>query len=402
MNTTVCWLILLNVGLGQGPVVLDAPEAEPEVVPWVAPPDPPQVWFRSEYLFGFYKSQSLPPLVTSGPATELGPSGHPGVLGNPGTSVVLGDDTLNVGGRSGGRFTAGAWLDNGYLVGLETDYFWLGRGSRTERVFSPTANPPLALPFFNDVLQQQDSTGIAIPFGNAFGGGAAVTVTTQMQGAELSSYISLCDEGCYRLHFLLGCRWLNLSEAVRFSTASFNLPPAPSDLFVTFDEFKTRNDYVGAQLGLRWEYFLDEFSLLAVTKLAIGDVIRTVDINGVLTTNDFTGFGSVETFPAGYFALPTNIGHYHTNQFAAIPELDLLAGWQVTNCLKLTLGYTFIYINSAVRPGDQIDTVINPSQGPAFTGKPSTTVVGPLAPVFPAHSSDFWLNLLNAGLELNY
>jgi len=70
--------------------------------------------------------------------------------------------------------------------------------------------------------------------------------------------------------------------------------------------------------------------------------------------------------------------------------------------MKATLGYSFLYVNSVARPGSQIDPAINPSQSPAFTGIPSTTLIGAAAPVFPGQSSDFWVHALTVGLELTY
>ena len=66
------------------------------------------------------------------------------------------------------------------------------------------------------------------------------------------------------------------------------------------------------------------------------------------------------------------------------------------------MGYQFLYINNVARPGEQIDRVINTSQGPAFTGDPSQTLVGPARPMYLGAQSDFWAQGARVGLEFRY
>ncbi|HTI52278.1 MAG TPA: BBP7 family outer membrane beta-barrel protein, partial [Planctomycetaceae bacterium] len=88
----------------------DRPPPQPVVVeqtPVVL--DAPRVWLRAEALYWWTKSSPLPAsLVTSGSAADA----VPGALGQPGTSVLIGDENIGISGRGGGRFTLGFALDN--------------------------------------------------------------------------------------------------------------------------------------------------------------------------------------------------------------------------------------------------------------------------------------------------
>jgi len=136
----------------------------------------------------------------------------------------------------------------------------------------------------------------------------------------------------------------------------------------------------------------------AKAKIAIGAIRETIEIKGAFNT---TKFGSAQTFPAGYFALPTNHGWFSRTKFAAIPEVKVNLGYDVSDYLSFQIGYTFLYVTNVIRAG-QIDRNINPTQAPAITGIPSTTLVGPASPKPKHKTSDFWAQGINIGLEACY
>src|SRR5262249_7260302 len=150
-----------------------------------------------------------------------------------------------------------------------------------------------------------------------------------------------------------------------FTTTSTNLPPTPRDVFRTFDRFATENDFHGGRVGLRGELGNGPLVLRGAATIALGNMHQTTRIDGALATNDFTNFTTVQTFRGGYLAQPTNIGRFSRDTFAVVPELNLSVGWQPRDWLTLTVGYNFLYLSDVLRPGDQIDRTINPTQGPA-------------------------------------
>jgi hypothetical protein len=88
--------------------------------------------------------------------------------------------------------------------------------------------------------------------------------------------------------------------------------------------------------------------------------------------------------------------------FAVVPEVGLNIGYRITEGVSVFAGYTFLYTNSVVRPAQQIDRNINPTQSASFEGSPPTPLVGPAQPSFKFHDSDFWAQGLNVGLVARF
>ena len=108
------------------------------------------------------------------------------------------------------------------------------------------------------------------------------------------------------------------------------------------------------------------------------------------------------SIPGAYFSQPTNIGSQSSNQFAVIPEVNVNFGIKLSPWASVIVGYSFLYVSSVARPGDQIDRVINPTQAPAIGGIPGAALVGPARPTLIVHDTDLWLQGLNLALELRF
>jgi hypothetical protein len=83
-----------------------------------------------------------------------------------------------------------------------------------------------------------------------------------------------------------------------------------------------------------------------------------------------------------------------------IPEVNVQVGYLLRDHLRLTLGYTFLDLSHAVRPGNQIDTVVDGRfLDRNFTppGTPPTE-----RPARKFDSETVWLQGINLGLEWNY
>ena len=96
------------------------------------------------------------------------------------------------------------------------------------------------------------------------------------------------------------------------------------------------------------------------------------------------------------------IGERSRDVFAVVPEGSVTLGLQLTPWAALTVGYTFLYASDVVRPGDQIDRGINPTQNPSFTGAVPAPLVGPARPAFRFHGADVWAQGLTVGVTLQY
>ncbi len=391
-----------------GPAPANPSDAAPVMVPDGLRYDPGprrsrhRFWATGEYLLWWIKGAPLPtPLLTgSNPADA-------GVLGRPTTRVLFGGEDVNLEGRSGGRFSAGVWFDRGQRAGLEGSYLFLG--SHAVRQFAGVSGDRLdtllAVPFRDANPAAPGESSVVVSAPNAFSGAADLTVNSELWGAELNGVVRLWSEPRWSVGLLFGFRYLQMNESLTYRTSSPDFPPStPDDVRLTFDGFDARNRFYGGQLGGRVEYAAGRFFIRATGKLALGSVQQRVTIAGTTLTNDFTdSTGPAQQFPGGYLAQRTNLGAYERDRFAVVPEVTVNVGCQVTRRMRASVGYTFLYLSEAARPGNHIDRVINSSQSEAIQFAPQVGgLTGPGRPAFSFRDSDFWAQGINLGLEFRY
>ena len=97
-------------------------------------------------------------------------------------------------------------------------------------------------------------------------------------------------------------------------------------------------------------------------------------------------------------ALPSNSGRARREAFAVVPEAIARVGWNLGEHSRFFVGYNFLLLSDAVRPGDQIDRTVNVSQVP-FPTRALLPVRGPERPLLAVNSSDLWLQGLILGVE---
>lgn len=368
----------------------------------------PRFWAEADYLLVSAKAAPTPPLLTSGSSAVLGPNGFPGTLGGVGTTTVLGGSNLAFNPASGLRLTAGAWLNDDACYGLESSYFRVQERTELRSASSPgtPGSAPLAVPYFNAALQQESSVAIAFDQAvNPIAGGALLSVTTRIQGFELNGSCRLYEGSTpylgARLDLLFGYRWIGLDENLYFDTASNVVGQA--NTFRTSDSFLCSNDFHGAQIGLREQVYFRRVYLRGTAKIAFGSMHQLTRADGSLLTGDFPGLaGNPQRFNGGYLVLPSNAGRSATDRFAWVPEATVGGGWHVCEWLRLNVSYTFLYLSTVARPGDQIDRVINPTQGPAYTGDPNAALQGPARPTYQGRSNEYWMQGVSVGAEVRF
>ena len=367
---------------------------------------PGRFWASAEYLLWWVKGSSLPPLVTTGPAnaTQVPP---PGALGGNGTTVLFGGDPNNNGPVSGGRFTVGGWLNQGQTFGMEGSYFFLG--SRSNNFTASSSGAPgsavLARPFFDVSTGLPNSELISFP--GVAAGTVNVQSTSQLQGAGANMLCNLCcscNDVCnpcqpgYRVDFIGGFRYLDLSESLLIVETTQILPASPvfpGETIRAFDQINTRNQFYGGQIGIRAEAWRQRCFANITGMVALGDTHQTVDINGFTTfTPPLAGFGG----RGDVLAQPSNIGHYTRDVFSVVSEVNFNLGYQVTDHVRVFAGYSFLYWSNVVRPGDVIDSRVNSTRTPGSLLPPS----GPAAPSFAFRNSDFWAQGINVGVQARW
>jgi hypothetical protein len=347
-------------------------------------------WGGGEYLLWWVKDGPLPvPLVTTG--DPLDPI--PGALGQPGTRVLLGDHGLDFGTFSGLRVTVGGWLDDDRTWGAEGIGFLLEhRLTGFAAGSDPAGNPPLYVPVFRSELGREGSFVISDPQ-LILAGRLAIDATTRLWGAEFNVYRNLSRSRNLSLDALAGFRYLDLEESLNLN-APLNDPLFDIQETVA-ERFVTRNQFYGGQLGGRVSFRQGALAVDLVGKVALGSSHEVIDIAGA-TTLAGSGAATPGTFAGGILTQPSNIGRRAHDEFAVVPQVQVKLGYDIFPSLRATVGYDFLYWDDTVRPGNQIDRVVNQTQS---LGGP---LVGPARPLPLANHSDFWAQGVSFGLEFRY
>jgi hypothetical protein len=367
-----------------------------------------RIWASAEYLLWFPKDQPLPfPVVTS--TTQPGvrpPVGQPGGLGSPGTVVLLGNENLDMEVSSGVRLTIGSWLNCERTCGMELSGFVLEQRSVAFRANSDAnGNPFLGFPIFDAAPDINSEAAIPVTFPQVppptqAAGGLVVTAYTQFWGAEANGIFYLMGTDRSSCILIAGFRYAGLQESLNFfGNGTVTDGPGNSVQVIGTDHFGTRNQFYGGQVGTATSMNFGHFDLALVAKVALGTSHNAVNITGnslnLNPTGEFVGIAAPVTAGSVY-SQPTNIGRTTVDRFAVIPEVQLNIGYELTCHTTVFVGYNFLYWSDVVRPGDQIDRVVNDTQ--RFGG----TLVGPARPQPVFHTTDFWENGINFGLEVKY
>ena len=348
-----------------------------------------RVWISAEYLLWWTNGDRLPPLLTTSPAGT--PLVDAGVLGRPGTSVLFGDDRVNDGVRSGGRFTGGFWLNAAHTTGVEGSYFFLGNQTTNYSIASDGI-PILTRPFFDVLANANNSLKIAYP--GLVAGSFTARETSEFWGTDVYLRHNICCGCCCRVDLLAGYRFLSLSEGLNIAEVeiSTNREDAQFGIPIFINEgFSTRNNFHGGQIGVIAEYAHRHTFVRFVGKLALGGNCRTAALNGTTRANGF----APET--GGFLALPSNIGRYDSSAFSVVPEVGITLGYSLTQRMRLMAGYSFLYWTNVARPGEQIELTVNTSQPPL-----GDRLVGQARPNFSFRGSDFWAQGMSFGVEFRY
>lgn len=348
---------------------------------------------RIEWLLWFGKGDRVPPLVTTGPGT---PRDQAGVLGAAGTTVLFGDEGLNESAGDRAHFGLDYWLTRDHGAGVEFQYFFLGRNTQSFQA-DDNSFAVLARPIFNTATQAEDAALTAYP--GVQSGSANVAATSDLQGAEaLLRKTWFCRESG-RLDFLLGYRYVRLSDDLRIDEAETFIDPTGtvpvgSTLALT-DRFSTVNEFQGADFGVASDWRCGRFDWGVVLKIGLGNTNSRVSISGNTVATEPT-LAPVAS-QGGLLAQASNIGQYEQNRFTMLPELGVNFGFDLTRRLRLTGGYSLLYWGGVARSGDQIDLNLAPEQFP-----PSQNAAASRFPQFRFAATDYWAQGLSLGLDCRF
>lgn len=384
---------------------LCSPEAWRPCVTLCVPQDG---WVSFEYLGWWQDGMALPPLVTTSIDPNV-PRGEAGVLTSSSTRVLFGGNDVLEDAFEGGRLRFGVWLDRCHTWAIGAEFFKIGNESEGFAATS-TGNPVLARPFFNTTTGSDDSQLVAFP--NALSGTVGALADSELVGASVHvKYLRCCDEGCSQWLFcgcpkhycsrneaMFGYRYLELDERVLVIEDLVSTDPTAPGTFNIFDRFDTRNQFNGVDLGWLYRSTRGYWTYDALLRMAIGNTRQTVTITGATVINDPNSTPQTQTHAGGLLAQTSNIGTFRQNEFAVVPEFGMNLGYQLTDHLRATLGYTFIYWSNVIRPGEQISLDVNdeliPPQQPPITGAQR--------PAFAFDTTDYWVQGISFGGEYRW
>ncbi len=337
---------------------------------------------RAEFLYWFVRDQPYRDLLQYGAG--------PGAITVPSEAIHF--DSLE---RQGTRLSFGLWLDAEQTMAWEVGGFILGSHDTFTRVGS-TGTPPLFINYYEVALGGPRSIDLTPP-----GVPAVVDFRTvsRLWGAETNFRREL-----YRptgpvifghLDALAGFRFAQLEDKLHMNVVNV----FPTTTIGTSDRFDSLNSFYGFQLGLDGEVECYNFYGNLWGKLGIGANQQDVHIRG----DGFRTPGGVFTpHPVGVFALASNIGDYYPSEFALLPEVGVNAGYKLTEFLRLSVGYSMLWLTNTLRAADQMSSVLNLTynslRGPGLL-PPNTGAAGPF---FQPHSSLYWAHGVNIGLECRY
>jgi hypothetical protein len=369
---------------------------------------PHRFYLDGQYLLLFPESQptQFPLLTTSAPADF-------GRLGSATTTILSGNrNRLDLGAVSGFRVNGGFWRSGDQRVGVEVGGLYQSPSSNNYFARSSTQGIPLiARPFINSANGTQVSSIVSFP--NNVSGSALVRATTELWGIEASGMINLwrtCPGECrlWQLNLLGGYRYLELQEGLGMSSMSTVLtgnfpagglvvgPPTSIDIR---DQFTTLNRFHGAQVGLQSQFTSGRWYVGLTGKAAFGGMSERLEIAGSTSTvNPILRTGN--TTLGGVFANASNIGRYRNDRFAIVTDLNASLGFHFTSWLIGTVGYNFIHLSVAARPGNQFSGRVDPNLVPT-SGTFGTAPPAGRAPI-NIRQDDFFTHGLNFGLILRY
>jgi hypothetical protein len=128
-------------------------------------------------------------------------------------------------------------------------------------------------------------------------------------------------------------------------------------------------------------------------------VYQSLEVNG--SQRLVTTTGAIQNAEGGLLALPNaNIGMYTQRRYGFAPEANLTLGVYLTPNLRFGVGYNFLYLNSVLRPADQIDTVVDLTRIPNFPVTPTPNAVNPARPrALPLRTTEIYATGITFSLQ---
>ncbi len=388
-------------------------------------PCPLLFWVKGEYLNWQVKDGNLAAILVTTTTSDPNATGNFGALDQPDTEVLLGKGPFSFGRLNGGRITGGFSPGN-KIPPIEIGGFWL---TQTKPLFRAASDGDLdarvlSIPFqasnlFLPGTQQKIPLELASSAGfpGLVAGDLSVNATFDLWGIDANIFLPLLGSDVLFLDCFAGYRYTQLEETLRIRKAlqtanpfvliDFNGDPngfGEGFRTVTHDQFNAANHFNGGQLGARTGLTVGRLAFLLDAKLALGQNHQVLTVAGsstlVTPASKLRGASANITIPGGVLALASNSGTFSDNVFSVIPELDVNVGFQLFRSVRLFAGYSLLCWTNVVRPGDQVQNVLDTRQIPTNIEFQSDFVGS--APARRFATSDFWAQGFNFGILIGF
>lgn len=349
------------------------------------------LWFHAEGLLWWMGGNELPALVTTSPNGTL--PGDAGVLGAADTSILHGDrrvdDSLRGGFRSSLGIRLGHWFDDLMDSELQFDVLWVGDGQSSGDFAAASLGSPILARPYHDVSADSPAAEL-VAFPNEVQGSISIETTSDFLSTGALFRQAWGSWGATRVDWLAGYRYAQFEEDLSIHEQYLTLEAEPT-VVERSDRFRTWNEFHGADIGLQVWTRAGGWTVEILTKLALGAVVRTVEIDGETFTDPSSDPATVSE--GGLVAMPTNMGRFQSSQFSVMPELTIRFRRPISRFFTFTVGYTALALNNTARTGEQIDLAVNTTQ---FAGG---TLNGAPRPAMSMNDSTLWVQGLSVGLE---
>jgi len=348
------------------------------------PGGPARWWASVDYTFGWIRGVDAPPLVTATP------------VGSTTSTALFGGNNLNGGFRNGFQLRGGFWLDECGTCGIDAGMLFLG-GVADRFAVGDIPGTIVGRPFINALTNAPDAQLVSVP--GALSGRVTVdAVSSDFWGADVAVRKLICCDCNGRLDCLVGYRFLSYGDAVRINEdlRPTGAPFPPGTRIGVSDAFTAENQFHGALFALAGEYRFGPLYVQGRGGVSFGGTFRRATIAGSTSIQVPPAAPVVQ--PGGLLALSSNSGTFSHSDWVFVPEASARVGYQVTENLRLYVGYTFLYWPAIYRAADQIDPVVNPGLLPP----PIVPLTGPVRPRFLDRQSSLWVQAVSIGLELRY
>jgi hypothetical protein len=362
-----------------------------------------EFWFRADAILWQLDGTDLPPLVTASHASV--PLSMAGRLDNPSTDILAGGEEVGDRIRAGFALSGGYWIDPYQGWGLAAEYFNAGRDS-----YGFTGGPNdgriLARPFFDAQAGEQSAEFVEIP--TELAGLVRVTAFDNFQGAggALEARVWCCGDACSArqadVSIVGGYRYYQHDSRLLITESLVVLPDTmtamiPGTQILVRDRFAARNQFNGAEIGLKGRVRNDIWWIDGSALLAIGGNRRVVFVDGS-TFNLVPGVGTNLSIGGLLTSGVTNMGRYADTDGVVIPRFRFGGGVKLTEWLSAKVGYNIIIWDDVAQAGSHLPPglAVDPRNIPPVEagGGPEPAFPGIRGQYFVAHGLDLGVEIL--------